>query len=129
MRSRPVRVGATAGDRVERCPSSPADSPPLTDDRPDDRAQHQRDVAQQDHQPDGATGQGLSVTWTVRNTGERTLELGGVGFPLPFNNYWKDLKRAEAEERAVLAEPFIGGAHGYVKVARLSGGTAPQPRL
>ena len=62
----------------------------------------------------------MSETAQVELESERAYPLV-VGFPLPFNNNWYNRGSAYAKGEAVLAEPFIGGGHGFVKVSRLRG--------
>lgn len=63
----------------------------------------------------------LFVQWEVHNTQQQSISLGGVGFPLPFDNDARHKQGSRLMTGLYLVEPYIGGAHGYAVASRLDG--------
>lgn len=64
---------------------------------------------------------GVVLRFELRNDGERAIEVGGLAFPMVFNNILTDRSLEEAHARASFADPYIGLDAGYVQVTRLNG--------
>ena len=62
----------------------------------------------------------LSWEITLTNTSSQTLELGDVGLPLPFNEYWAQTNDVIYETRTVY-HSFTGQDSSYITVQRPSG--------
>ena len=67
------------------------------------------------------TSSGLTMEVVVENVGGEAVELGGFGVSALFSSNWNDMDLSQAAAYCSLAEPYIGGEHGYVKVTRLTG--------
>jgi hypothetical protein len=67
---------------------------------------------------DGGT---LALRFTLTNTSARPVEVGGLGFPLVFNNILADRSLEEAHARNSFVDPYIGMDAGYAQVTRLNG--------
>ncbi|KAK4561857.1 hypothetical protein LTR86_004537 [Recurvomyces mirabilis] len=63
----------------------------------------------------------LTLSFTITNTGTGSLELGGVGMPIEFNNIFSNRTAVEVMQRCSLIDPYIGLEAGYVQVTALSG--------
>lgn len=61
----------------------------------------------------------LGLTFTITNTGDKALELGGVGFPIEFNSIFSN--RDNINQVCSLTDPNIGLDGGYLRVAPMSG--------
>ena len=63
----------------------------------------------------------LVLNFQISNPSDQTIEIGGLGIPLPFNNNmdWKSLDEAHAKN--VFFDPYIGKDAGYLQVNRLHG--------
>lgn len=63
----------------------------------------------------------LQLTFQIINNSNKSIEIGGLGIPLPFNNNmdWKSLDEAHAKN--VFFDPYIGKDAGYMQVNRLHG--------
>ena len=64
---------------------------------------------------------GLTLEVEVANAGNDTVELGAFGVSALFSSNWNDMDLDQAAAYCSLAEPYIGGEHGWVKVTRLTG--------
>ena len=64
---------------------------------------------------------GLTLEVEVSNVGNETVELGSFGVSALFSSNWNDMDLEQAAAYCSLAEPYIGGEHGWVKVTRLTG--------
>jgi hypothetical protein len=67
---------------------------------------------------DGGT---LALRFTLTNASGQPVEVGGLGFPLVFNNILADRSLEEAHARNSFVDPYIGMDAGYVQVTRLNG--------
>jgi hypothetical protein len=63
----------------------------------------------------------LALRFTLTNTSAHPVEVGGVGFPLVFNNILADRSLEEAHARNSFVDPYIGMDAGYAQVTRLNG--------
>lgn len=63
----------------------------------------------------------LGLTFTLVNTGDEAVELGGVGFPIEFNSIFFNYTAEEALGNCSLIDPYIGLGGGYVQVTPTSG--------
>ncbi|KAJ5203357.1 hypothetical protein N7449_005436 [Penicillium cf. viridicatum] len=63
----------------------------------------------------------LGLTFTLVNTGDETVELGGVGFPIEFNSIFFNYTAEEALGNCSLIDPYIGLGGGYLQVTPTSG--------
>lgn len=81
-----------------------------------------------------ATGHGLNIIREYRiineslvmdiiitNKAESNIILGSFGVSATFSSNWNNMNLATAAARCSIAEPFISGESGWVKVTRLSG--------
>ncbi|HVZ89526.1 MAG TPA: DUF5695 domain-containing protein [Polyangia bacterium] len=62
----------------------------------------------------------LSWQITVTNTSTQTMEMGDLGLPLPFNEYWTQANDVIYETRTVY-HSFTGNNNSYITVERPSG--------
>ena len=63
----------------------------------------------------------LAVRFTLTNTSSHPVEIGGLGFPLVFNNILADRTLEEAHAKNSFVDPYIGMDAGYAQVTRLNG--------
>jgi len=63
----------------------------------------------------------LVLRFTVTNTADKPLELGGVGIPMVFNNIMNGRTLDQSYRTCSFYDPYIGEDAGYVQVVRLSG--------
>ena len=63
----------------------------------------------------------LSWKITLTNTSSTNLELGDIGLPLPFNEYWTVPGGTEVYETQVVFHSFTGNNGSYINVTRPSG--------
>ena len=63
----------------------------------------------------------LQLQFTITNTRAISVELGGVGIPMVFNNIMSNRTLEEAYERCSFYDPYIGLDAGYVQVVPLKG--------
>jgi hypothetical protein len=63
----------------------------------------------------------LTLRFTLTNTSAQPVEVGGLGFPLVFNNILADRSLEEAHARNSFVDPYIGMDAGYAQVTRLNG--------
>ncbi|WP_081933420.1 DUF5695 domain-containing protein [Shewanella mangrovi] len=63
----------------------------------------------------------LLLKFTLRNPTNDTIEIGGLGLAMVFDNILTGRALDEAHERASFAEPYMGLDAGYVQVVRLNG--------
>lgn len=63
----------------------------------------------------------LGIRFTLVNTGSETVEIGGLGLPMVFDNIIKDRDLDRAHAEASFVDPYIGRDAGYLQVTRLNG--------
>ena len=63
----------------------------------------------------------LRLAFDVTNTSKSSLEIGGLGIPMPFNNIIMDRSLEEAHANCSFTDPYIGSDAGYLRVTRLDG--------
>lgn len=63
----------------------------------------------------------LQLRFTLRNPTHDTIEIGGLGLAMVFDNILTGRELDEAHERGSYAEPYMGLDGGYVQVVRLNG--------
>lgn len=63
----------------------------------------------------------LVVSFDLSNRADTAIEIGGLGFAMPFDNILTGRTLDEAHDQASFTEPYIGLDAGYVIVARLNG--------
>lgn len=63
----------------------------------------------------------LGLSFTVTNTGSKSIELGSLGFPVEFNNIFTNYTAEETQEFCSLFDPYIGMHAGYIRVSPISG--------
>jgi hypothetical protein len=66
-------------------------------------------------------GRALALSFTLTNNTTTPVEIGALGFPLPFDNILNDRSLEQAHARASFADPSIANDAGYVQVTRLNG--------
>ena len=66
-------------------------------------------------------GRALVLTFSLANNSATTVEIGGLGMPMPFDNVLNDRSLDEAHQRASFVDPSIAGDAGYLQVTRLNG--------
>ncbi len=63
----------------------------------------------------------LVLRFTLINHSNATVEIGGLGMPMVFDNIITDRNLEQAHASASFADPYIGRDAGYVQVTRLNG--------
>ncbi len=63
----------------------------------------------------------LALQFTLSNRSAQPVEVGGLGFPLVFNNILTNRTLEEAHAKASFVDPYIGMDAGYAQVTRLNG--------
>lgn len=63
----------------------------------------------------------LSLRFEIENTNTQTVEIGGLGIPMIFNNIMHGRSLEKAHAMNSFHDPYIGRDAGYVQVARLDG--------
>lgn len=66
-------------------------------------------------------GRVLVLAFSLTNTGNVDVEIGGLGMPLVFDNILDGRTLDEAHTQASFADPSIANDAGYVQVTRLNG--------
>lgn len=64
-------------------------------------------------------GDSLIMSFNLTNVGAETIEFGGVGFPLAFNNDWIDLNQEDTWTKCVMSDPALSLDAGFVLTNRL----------
>ncbi|MFT8308466.1 DUF5695 domain-containing protein [Acetobacter malorum] len=67
------------------------------------------------------SGQDLVLEFSVANPGRRSVQVGGMGFPLVFGNDFTDETLDDAHKHEVFVDPAIARDGGYIQVTRMSG--------
>ncbi|GAA3270264.1 hypothetical protein GCM10020258_43850 [Sphingomonas yabuuchiae] len=62
-----------------------------------------------------------ALRFTLTNTSNAPVEVGGLGLPMVFDNIISDRTLEQAHAKASFADPYIGRDAGYVQVTRLNG--------
>jgi len=62
-----------------------------------------------------------ALRFTLTNTSNAPVEVGGLGIPMVFDNIITDRTLEQAHAQASFADPYIGRDAGYVQVTRLNG--------
>ena len=63
----------------------------------------------------------LVLRFTLKNRSSESIEIGGLGIPMVFNNVLNDRSLEEAHAKCSFYDPYIGEDAGYLQVTRLSG--------
>jgi hypothetical protein len=63
----------------------------------------------------------LVLRFTLRNKTAQTVEVGGLGMPMVFDNIITGRSLADAHETCSFFDPYIGEDAGYLQVTRLNG--------
>lgn len=63
----------------------------------------------------------LALRFTLTNTSEVAVEVGGLGIPMIFDNIITGRTLDEAHEKASFYDPYVGRDAGYLQVNRLNG--------
>lgn len=63
----------------------------------------------------------LALSFIITNVGNRSIELGGLGFPAEFNSVFNNRTAEETQELCSLSDPYIGMHAGYIRVSPISG--------
>lgn len=63
----------------------------------------------------------LVLRFEIKNTSDKTVEIGSLGIPLIFNNNHGHKSLDEAHAENVFYDPYIGNDAGYLQVIRLKG--------
>lgn len=66
-------------------------------------------------------GNDFAMRFNFTNSGNGSVELGSLGFPISINNIFTERPAAETQEKCALADPYIGVDAGYVQVSHLTG--------
>ncbi|CAK1359638.1 unnamed protein product [Cercospora beticola] len=61
------------------------------------------------------------LSFTISNTGNDTLQMGGVGIPTPYNNNWIGKNQEQTWTESVVSDPALSLDAGYVVTNRLTG--------
>ena len=63
----------------------------------------------------------LVLRFEIKNEGLKTIEIGGLGIPMIFNNILNDKSLDDVHVENVFFDPYIGMDAGYLQVVRLNG--------
>ena len=63
----------------------------------------------------------LVLRFEFKNKTAQPVQIGGLGFPMVFNNMITGRNLKEAHEKCSFSDPYIGQHAGYLQVTRLSG--------
>ncbi|GGE94340.1 DUF5695 domain-containing protein [Sphingomonas prati] len=63
----------------------------------------------------------LALRFTLTNTTDAPVEVGGLGLPMVFDNIISDRTLEQAHAQASFVDPYIGRDAGYLQVTRLNG--------
>ena len=63
----------------------------------------------------------LQLLFDVINPGKKPVEMGALGFAMPFNNILSGRSLEEAHARCSFTDPYLGEDAGYLQVTRLTG--------
>jgi hypothetical protein len=66
-------------------------------------------------------GEALVLRFVLTNTSAQSVEIGGLGLPMVFDNIITDRSLEQAHAQASFVDPYIGHDAGYLQVTRLSG--------
>lgn len=66
-------------------------------------------------------GGALQLKFKLANTGAKPVQVGSLGFAMPFNNIIMDRSLEEAHAVCSFTDPYIGQDAGYLRVTQLSG--------
>lgn len=66
-------------------------------------------------------GDALVLRFTLRNLTTSPVDIGGVGFAMPFDNILTDRTLEQAHAHASFADPYVGLDGGHLQVTRLNG--------
>ncbi|KAI1023763.1 hypothetical protein LB504_005008 [Fusarium proliferatum] len=59
----------------------------------------------------------LGLRFTIRNTGDKQLEIGSLGLPIEFNSVFTGKTQSEMQNQCCLSDPYIGLDAGHLRVA------------
>ncbi|MFC5468014.1 DUF5695 domain-containing protein [Cohnella suwonensis] len=64
-----------------------------------------------------------ALVWSINltNTSTQTLEIGDLGLPLPFNEFWSGGNNEQIYETRVVTHSFVGNNSSYITAQRPSG--------
>ena len=63
----------------------------------------------------------LTLRFLLRNKSSKTVQIGGLGIPMIFNNVLNDRTLEQAHAVCSFYDPYIGEDAGYLQVTRLNG--------
>lgn len=63
----------------------------------------------------------LALRFTLKNTSDKPVEIGGLGIPMIFNNDMTGRTLDQSHEKCSFYDPYIGEDAGYLQVTRLNG--------
>src|SRR5215472_3466973 len=63
----------------------------------------------------------LALRFTLKNKTDESIEIGGLGVPMIFNNVLNNRSLEQAHALCSFYDPYIGEDAGYLQVTRLSG--------
>ena len=63
----------------------------------------------------------LVLLFRLKNTGDKSVEIGSLGIPMIFNNVMQGKSLEDNHAQSVFYDPYIGRDAGYLQVTRLSG--------
>ena len=66
-------------------------------------------------------GDEASISWSLRNTADLALQIGGLGFSMPFNQLFTGRHLANVAANCSFTEVYLGAGAGYVQVTRANG--------
>lgn len=66
-------------------------------------------------------GDNLIMRFEVKNTSDKAVEIGALGFPMVFNNNFNGKSLDEAHAENTFFDPYIGKDAGYLQVVQLNG--------
>ena len=63
----------------------------------------------------------LGLSFTIKNTGTSSIEIGALGFPIEFNSIFTNRNADQIQAKCSLIDPYIGNGAGYVQVTPVNG--------
>ncbi|KAM3068028.1 hypothetical protein ACMFMF_009395 [Clarireedia jacksonii] len=67
------------------------------------------------------TGADVTLNFSITNTGNKSIEIGSLGFPIEFNSIFTGRTALATQQTCSFVDPNIGLGGGYLRVTPLSG--------
>jgi len=66
-------------------------------------------------------GDEATISWTLSNAGTYAVEVGALGFSMPFNQMFTGRSLPSVARHCSFTEAYVGGGAGYIQVTRTTG--------